>query len=75
MSYYYFAAGRIGITTDITWPEPKSDSEEDRIASELSLEFYVSTTKYFFFSSYVSTFCSLCSVNQYEIFFSALHLL
>lgn len=40
-------SGRIGITTDITWPEPKTDSEEDKIASELALEFYVSTLKYF----------------------------
>lgn len=38
----YVFAGQIGITTDITWPEPKTDSEEDKVASELALEFYVS---------------------------------
>lgn len=43
----YVFAGRIGITTDITWPEPKTDSEEDKVASELAVEFYVSNQKLF----------------------------
>lgn len=33
--------GSIGITTDISWPEPMTNSEDDRAASELSLQFYV----------------------------------
>ncbi|XP_055530223.1 myrosinase 1-like isoform X1 [Wyeomyia smithii] len=33
--------GSIGITTDISWPEPMTNSEEDRAASEISLQFYV----------------------------------
>lgn len=46
-SFIASISGRIGITTDITWPEPKSDSEDDRIASELNLEFYVSLFLFF----------------------------
>lgn len=34
--------GIIGITTDISWPEPATDSQEDHEASETSLQFYVS---------------------------------
>ncbi|XP_055606363.1 myrosinase 1-like [Uranotaenia lowii] len=33
--------GSIGITTDISWPEPASSSEDDKAASELSLQFYI----------------------------------
>lgn len=38
--------GIIGITLDISWPEPATESPEDRAASEMSLQFYVS--KFFF---------------------------
>lgn len=34
--------GKIGITGDISWPEPKTDSTDDKIASEMALQFYVS---------------------------------
>ncbi|KAI8126151.1 Myrosinase 1 [Lucilia cuprina] len=33
--------GRIGITVDVSWPEPKTDSSEDREASERAMQFYV----------------------------------
>lgn len=33
--------GKIGITTDVTWPEPKTDSAEDKEASERAMQFYV----------------------------------
>lgn len=34
--------GKIGITSDISWPEPKTDSPEDKVAAELDVQFYVS---------------------------------
>lgn len=34
--------GRIGITLDTSWPEPKTNSAEDREASEMAMQFYVS---------------------------------
>lgn len=34
--------GKIGITTDTSYPQPKTDSNDDKIASELALQFYVS---------------------------------
>lgn len=34
--------GKIGITGDILWPEPKTNSAEDKIASELGAQFHVS---------------------------------
>lgn len=33
--------GKIGITTDISYPHPKTNSESDKEASELALQFYV----------------------------------
>ncbi|XP_037819304.1 myrosinase 1 isoform X1 [Lucilia sericata] len=33
--------GRMGITVDVSWPEPKTDSSEDREASERAMQFYV----------------------------------
>lgn len=38
----YLYTGKIGITTDISWPEPKTDTPEDRAAQELDVQFYVS---------------------------------
>lgn len=34
--------GKIGITTDTSYAQPKTDSNDDKIASELALQFYVS---------------------------------
>lgn len=34
--------GQIGMTLDISFPEPKTDSNDDKVASELALQFYVS---------------------------------
>lgn len=34
-------AGIMGITADISWPEPATDSAEDRQMSEQALQFYV----------------------------------
>lgn len=34
--------GKIGITLDISFPHPKTDSAEDKTAAELALQFYVS---------------------------------
>lgn len=45
--YWLLISGIIGITLDISWPEPATESPEDRAASEMSLQFYVST-KFFF---------------------------
>lgn len=44
LNYARFVAsiGKIGITGDISWPEPKTDSTDDKIASEMALQFYVS---------------------------------
>jgi hypothetical protein len=33
----------MGITVDISWPEPKTNSAEDKEASETELQFYVRT--------------------------------
>lgn len=33
--------GQIGITLDTSWPEPASSSEEDKMASEQAMQFYV----------------------------------
>lgn len=40
--------GKIGITLDISFPHPKTDSAEDKIAAELALQFYVSNFDLFF---------------------------
>lgn len=34
--------GQIGITLDVSWPEPETDSQEDQEASEMAMQFYVS---------------------------------
>lgn len=43
--YCFFSVriGIIGITTDVSWPEPESDTAENRQAAETSIQFYVST--------------------------------
>ncbi|XP_037936568.1 lactase-phlorizin hydrolase-like [Teleopsis dalmanni] len=33
--------GKIGITLDVSWPEPKTNSPEDHAASEQAMQFYV----------------------------------
>ncbi|XP_055324413.1 myrosinase 1-like [Sitodiplosis mosellana] len=33
--------GKIGMTFDISYPQPKTDSNDDKIASELALQFYL----------------------------------
>ncbi|XP_055379058.1 myrosinase 1 [Condylostylus longicornis] len=33
--------GKIGITLDVSWPEPKTDSPSDLEASEMGMQFYV----------------------------------
>ncbi|XP_058065329.1 myrosinase 1-like [Anopheles bellator] len=33
--------GKIGITLDTSWPEPASNSDEDRAASEMAAQFYL----------------------------------
>lgn len=43
--------GKIGITLDISFPHPKTDSAEDKTAAELALQFYVSITNLSFISS------------------------
>lgn len=35
--------GQIGITVDTSYFQPKTDSNDDKVASELALQFYVST--------------------------------
>lgn len=42
--------GQIGITTDTPFPQPKTDSSDDKIASELAMQFYVSILISLFFS-------------------------
>lgn len=44
--YKKLQGGRIGITVDVSWPEPKTDSAEDREASERAMQFYVSSILY-----------------------------
>ena len=41
--YKKLQGGRIGITVDVSWPEPKTDSAEDREASDRAMQFYVSS--------------------------------
>ncbi|XP_055689301.1 myrosinase 1 isoform X1 [Lutzomyia longipalpis] len=33
--------GKIGITVDTSWQEPKTDSDEDKEASEMGMQFYI----------------------------------
>ncbi|GAB0098174.1 Glycoside hydrolase family 1 [Sergentomyia squamirostris] len=33
--------GKIGITVDASWQEPKTDSDEDKEASEMAMQFYI----------------------------------
>lgn len=42
--FFVFAAntGIIGFTNDVSWPEPYSDTAENRQAAETSMQFYVS---------------------------------
>lgn len=40
----FYRIGKIGITTDTSFPQPKTDSNDDKIASELALQFYVSVS-------------------------------
>ncbi|XP_067646011.1 myrosinase 1 [Eurosta solidaginis] len=39
--YQSLQGGKIGITMDSSWMEPKTDSEEDRAASERAMQFYL----------------------------------
>lgn len=45
--HIYFI-GQVGITVDTSWPEPKTDSADDKVASELALQFYVSNFDFTF---------------------------
>ncbi len=38
---YHHQKGRIGITNNCDWREPKTDSEEDRAAAQRSMEFFL----------------------------------
>ncbi|MDZ7401707.1 MAG: GH1 family beta-glucosidase [candidate division KSB1 bacterium] len=38
---YHYQNGRIGITNNCDWREPKTDSDEDRAAAQRSLEFFL----------------------------------
>lgn len=38
----FVISGTIGITTDTSWQEPKTDAEDDKYASEMAMQFYVS---------------------------------
>lgn len=40
--FHIYFKGKIGITTDTSYPQAKTDSNDDKIASELALQFYVS---------------------------------
>lgn len=52
--------GQIGITLDTSYPLPKTDSSEDKIASELALQFYVSIS---FFIFWFYRFITLNRIN------------
>lgn len=42
LSFFSLCVGKIGITGDISWPHPKTDSHDDKVASEMAVQFYVS---------------------------------
>lgn len=42
---FFLYIGKIGITIETSYPQAKTDSNDDKIASELALQFYVSETK------------------------------
>lgn len=65
---FIFSIGQIGITGDTSYPQAKTDSNDDKVASELALQFYVSVYRIYWAKSpvlcwlYIESFSFIITV-------------